>query len=81
MVRGNLAERIKNPAIKGGSKFPDYILYFRTNLPLSVIEVKKNIYSVGYGMQQALLYAEMLDVPFAISTNGDAMIERGLPIL
>ncbi|OAJ95892.1 EcoAI/FtnUII family type I restriction enzme subunit R [Vibrio bivalvicida] len=74
MVRGKLAARIKNPEKKGGPKRADYVLYAKPNLPIAVIEAKKNSYSVGHGMQQALNYAEMLDAPFAISSNGDAFL-------
>lgn len=71
MVRGNLAARIKNPEVKGGPKRADYVLYARSSIPIAVAEAKQNKYSVGYGMQQALAYAELLDAPFAISSNGD----------
>ncbi|WP_260258791.1 EcoAI/FtnUII family type I restriction enzme subunit R [Vibrio intestinalis] len=74
MVRGKLAARIQNPEKKGGPKRADYVLYAKPNLPIAVIEAKKNSYSVGHGMQQALNYAEMLDAPFAISSNGDAFL-------
>ncbi|HHF3242213.1 TPA: EcoAI/FtnUII family type I restriction enzme subunit R [Vibrio alginolyticus] len=74
MVRGKLAARIKNPEKKGGPKRADYVLYAKPNLPIAVVEAKKNSYSVGHGMQQALNYAEMLDAPFAISSNGDAFL-------
>lgn len=74
MVKGRLAARIKNPDIKGGPKRADYILYAKPNLPIAIIEAKKNTLSVGHGMQQALSYAEMLDVPFAISSNGDGFL-------
>ncbi|MCW4443732.1 DEAD/DEAH box helicase family protein [Vibrio splendidus] len=74
MVRGKLAARIKNPEKIGGPKRADYVLYAKPNLPIAVVEAKKNSYSVGHGMQQALNYAEMLDAPFAISSNGDAFL-------
>lgn len=70
MVRGKLAARIKNPDAKGGPKRADFVLYARQNVPVAVIEAKQAKYSVGEGMQQALAYAEMLDVPFAFSSNG-----------
>lgn len=54
----------------------DYILYYKPNIPLAVVEAKDNTHSVGEGMQQANNYAEMLDVPFAYSTNGDAFLEH-----
>jgi len=74
MVRGKLAARIKNPKVKGGPKRADYVLYAKPNIPIAIIEAKKNTLSVGHGMQQALSYAEMLDAPFAISSNGDGFL-------
>ncbi|MGR9053135.1 MAG: DEAD/DEAH box helicase family protein, partial [Gammaproteobacteria bacterium] len=70
MVRGNLAARIRNPEAKGGPKRADYVLYARPNVPIAVIEAKQAKFAVGHGMQQALTYAEMLDAPFAFSSNG-----------
>lgn len=69
LVRGRLTSR-------GESKRADYILYYKPNIPIAVIEAKNNRHSVGSGMQQALGYAEMLDVPFAYSSNGDAFLEH-----
>lgn len=91
MVRGKLASRIKNPDAKGGPKRADFVLYGRPNVPIAVVEAKQAKFSVGHGMQQALAYAEMLDAPFAISSNGDGFllhdrtgltqrIERELPL-
>lgn len=74
MVRGNLAARITNPNAKGGPKRADYVLYGKPNVPIAVIEAKRNRFSVGYGMQQGLAYAEMLDAPFAFSSNGDGFL-------
>ncbi|WP_411882412.1 EcoAI/FtnUII family type I restriction enzme subunit R [Polaromonas sp. YR568] len=74
MVRGKLAARIKNPDSKGGPKRADFVLYARPNVPLAVVEAKQAKFSVGHGMQQALTYAEMLDAPFAISSNGDGFL-------
>jgi type I restriction enzyme R subunit len=73
-VRGKLASRIKNPDAKGGPKRADFVLYGRPNLPIAVVEAKQAKFSVGHGMQQALAYAEMLDAPFAISSNGDGFL-------
>lgn len=73
-VRGMLAARIKNPEAKGGPKRADYVLYVRPNVPIAVVEAKQARFSVGHGMQQALSYAEMLDVPFAISSNGESFL-------
>ncbi|MBK1890079.1 DEAD/DEAH box helicase family protein [Undibacterium sp. 14-3-2] len=74
MVRGKLAARIKNPDAKGGPKRADFVLYARPNVPIAVVEAKQAKFSVGHGMQQALVYAEMLDAPFAISSNGEGFL-------
>lgn len=74
MVRGKFAARIKNPDAKGGPKRADFVLYARLNVPIAVVEAKQARFSVGHGMQQALTYAEMLDAPFAISSNGDGFL-------
>jgi type I restriction enzyme R subunit len=55
---------------RGAAKRADYVLFYKPNLPLAVVEAKDPSHSIGSGMQQALAYAEMLDVPFAISSNG-----------
>jgi type I restriction enzyme, R subunit len=78
MVRGKLAARVKNPDAKGGPKRADFVLYARPNIPIAVIEAKQRKFSVGHGMQQALAYAEMLDAPFAISSNGDGFLLHDL---
>ncbi len=67
IVRGKLHTR-------GEQKRADYILYYKANIPLAVIEAKDNKHSVGSGMQQALNYAETLDIPFVFSSNGDGFI-------
>ena len=74
VVRGKLAARVRNPEAKGGPKRADYVLYVRPNLPIAVVEAKQARFSVGQGMQQALAYAEMLDVPIAISSNGKGFL-------
>ncbi len=74
MVRGKLASRVKNPEAKGGPKRADYVLYASPNVPIAVVEAKQAKFSIGHGMQQALAYAEMLDAPFAISSNGDGFL-------
>jgi type I restriction enzyme R subunit len=61
---------------RGELKRADYILYYKLNIPIAVIEVKDNNHIIGDGMQQALAYAEMLDVPFVYSTNGDGFLEH-----
>ncbi len=67
IVRGKIHTR-------GAQKRADYILYYKSNIPLAVIEAKDNTHSVGAGMQQALNYAETLGVPFVFSSNGDAFL-------
>ena len=67
VVRGNVASRNKKK-----SKFADYILYQEAGVPVAVVEAKDNQHTVSHGLQQALGYAEILDVPSAYSSNGDA---------
>ncbi len=67
IVRGRLVTR-------GKAKRADYILYYKPNIPIALIEAKDNNYAVGDGMQQALEYAATLDIPFVFSTNGDAFL-------
>ena len=74
IVRGKLATRVKNREAKGGPKRADYVLYAKPNVALAVVEAKRNVFPLGQGMGQALLYAEMLDAPFAISSNGDGFL-------
>ena len=69
IVRGNMSAR------KKGEK-ADYILYYNSSKPIAVVEAKKNTLSVGEGMQQAMKYAKILDIPFAYSTNGKAFLEH-----
>lgn len=69
VVRGKTVQR-------GEAKKADYLLYYKPNLPIAVIEAKDNNHAVGDGMQQALEYAEILDIPFAYSCNGDAFLEH-----
>jgi len=66
----------KKLVTRGERKRADYILYYKSNMPLAIIEAKDNKHSVGAGMQQALNYAEILDIPFAFSSNGDAFLEH-----
>ncbi len=69
LVKGNMA-------LRGQRKRADYILYHKPNIPVAVIEAKDNSYSVCAGIQQALNYAEILDIPLAYSSNGDAFYEH-----
>lgn len=61
---------------RGQKKRADYILFYKPNLPIALIEAKDNTYSVGAGMQQAIAYAKALDIPFIYSSNGDAFMEH-----
>lgn len=71
IVRGKTTKR-------GKRKFADYLLYYKPNLPLAIVEAKDNTYSLGAGMQQAIEYADILDVPFAYTSNGDGFIEHDM---
>ncbi|TCQ05721.1 type I restriction enzyme R subunit [Sphingomonas sp. PP-CC-3A-396] len=71
VVRGNLSSRNKKKR-----KFADYVLSLKPGLPLAVVEAKDNKHSVGSGLQQALGYAEILDVPSALSSNGDGFADH-----
>ena len=67
IVRGKLVSR-------GKQKRADYILYYKNNIPIAIIEAKDNKHSVGAGIQQGIDYAEILDIPFVFSSNGDAFL-------
>lgn len=67
IVRGKLHTR-------GQPRRADYILSYKPHLPLAVVEAKDNRHRPGDGMQQALVYAEALDIPFVFSTNGDSFL-------
>jgi len=69
LVRGKTVSRDK-------AKRADYILYHKPNIPLAVIEAKDNAHTIGDGMQQALDYAQALDIPFVFSSNGDGFLEH-----
>ena len=71
IVRGKTVSR-------GEKKRADFILYYKNDLPIAIIEAKDNNHSVGSGMEQALGYAEALDIPFVYSSNGDAFIEHDI---
>lgn len=68
-LKGNLVVREK-------PKKADYVLYLNSSQPIAIVEAKDNKHSVSYGLQQAMTYAQMLDVPFAYSSNGDAFYEH-----
>src|SRR5271155_29232 len=67
IVRGKLVTR-------GKAKRADYILYYKPNIPIAIIEAKDNNHSVGDGMQQALEYAVTLNIPFVFTSNGDGFV-------
>jgi type I restriction enzyme, R subunit len=66
-VRGKLTAR-------GARKRADYILYYKPNIPIAIIEAKDNKHTVRAGIQQALEYAKILDIPFVFSSNGDGFV-------
>jgi type I restriction enzyme R subunit len=66
-VRGKLHTR-------GAQKRADYILYYKPNIPIAVLEAKDNKHTVGAGIQQALGYAKTLEIPFVFSSNGDGFL-------
>ncbi len=66
-VRGRLTAR-------GARKRADYILYFKPNIPIAIVEAKDNKHSVRAGIQQALNYAKILDIPCVFSSNGDGFL-------
>jgi len=68
-IKGNKTKR-------GTRKRADYILYYKPNIPVAIIEAKRNEKSIGFGIQQALEYAEILDIPVAYSSNGDGFLEH-----
>lgn len=68
-VKGNLS-------VRGKRKRADYILYYKPNIPIAIIEAKDNNHSVNSGIQQGLDYATILDIPSVFSCNGDAFYEH-----
>jgi type I restriction enzyme R subunit len=67
IVRGKMVSR-------GQGKRADYVLYYKPNIPLALIEAKDNTQPLGAGIQQALEYAETLDIPFVFASNGDGFV-------
>ena len=68
-LKGNIVAREK-------PKRADYVLYLSANNPIAIVEAKDNNHTVSHGLQQAMTYAQMLDVPFAFSSNGDGFAEH-----
>jgi type I restriction enzyme, R subunit len=67
IVRGELIAR-------GKQKRADYLLFYKSNIPIAIIEAKDNTHSIGAGMQQGLAYSNALDIPFVFSSNGDGFL-------
>lgn len=68
-LKGNLTTREK-------PKKADYVLYLNKDKPIAIVEAKDNNHTVSYGLQQAMTYAQMMDIPFAYSSNGDGFQEH-----
>ncbi|MFW5696026.1 MAG: EcoAI/FtnUII family type I restriction enzme subunit R, partial [Alkalispirochaeta sp.] len=71
MVQGRIARR-------RAGKRADYVLFYKPGIPIAIVEAKDNTHPVGAGIEQAIDYARLLDVPFVYSSNGDAFLERDL---
>lgn len=71
ILRGNVTAR-------GKQKRADYVLFYKSNFPLAVIEAKDNNHPVGAGLQQAIGYANELDIYYVYTSNGDGFIEQNL---
>lgn len=71
ILRGNITAR-------GRKKSADYLLSYRNNFPLAIVEAKDNTQPVGAGLQQAIDYAKALDVPYVYASNGDGFVEQNL---
>ena len=67
-----------NTTIRGKQKRADYLLFYKPNLPLAIIEAKDNNHPVGAGLQQAIEYAETLDIKYVYASNGDGFVEQNL---
>ena len=64
-----------NVAVRGDAKKADYVLYMRKDYPIAIVEAKDNNHTISFGMQQAKTYAQMMDIKFAYSSNGDGFEE------
>lgn len=71
ILRGNITAR-------GKQKRADYLLFYKPNFPLAIIEAKDNNHPVGAGLQQAIEYAETLDIKYVYASNGDGFVEQNL---
>jgi type I restriction enzyme R subunit len=71
ILRGNVTAR-------GSKKRADYVLFYKANFPLAIIEAKDNNHPVGAGLQQAIEYAKALDIYYVYASNGDGFVEQNL---
>jgi type I restriction enzyme R subunit len=71
VVHGRRAKRDASTVLRA-----DYALFFKSNIPLAVVEAKDNNHAMGAGMAQAINYAQLLDVPFSFASNGDGFVFR-----
>ena len=71
ILRGNITSR-------GRKKRADYVLFYKNNFPLAIIEAKDNTHPIGAGLQQAIEYAKALDVNYVYASNGDGFVEQNL---
>ena len=71
ILRGSVTSR-------GKKKRVDYLLFYKPNIPLAVIEAKDNNHTPGAGLQQAISYADTLDIKYVYSSNGDEFVEQNL---
>ena len=72
-LNGNFVHRDKKSI-----KRADYVLYWNNSFPIAIVEAKDNNHSASYGLQQAMTYAKMMDIPFAYSSNGDLFYEHDM---
>ena len=68
----------QNKRSRGKKKRVDYLLFYKPNIPLAVIEAKDNNHTPGAGLQQAISYADTLDIKYVYSSNGDEFVEQNL---
>ena len=71
ILRGNITAR-------GKRKRADYVLFYKNNFPIAVVEAKDNNHPVGAGLQQAIEYAKALDISYVYASNGDGFVEQNL---
>ena len=72
--QGAASSRAAGSSPRPAPQFADYALYWKPGIPVAIVEAKAATQSVGAGMHQDLRYADMLDVPFVFSTNGEGFL-------